>query len=241
MTDAPHPDETEPQPAAPPDAGQSPPDPVSEPRRLADPTFAIVDDDERAADDNDAAPDVEAEAAAADRSSVEASSAEGGSVEASSVDTADDDEALAAAAERVAVDLELLRAERDEFLEAYRRAQADFENYRKQAYRRQEDAVQRALGGLVDSLLPVLDACDAAVAHGAGEAVEPVVSALYGALEKEGLERINPVGEPFDPTEAEAVIHEPGEGGEQVVAEVMRAGYRWRGQVLRPAMVKVTD
>ncbi|HEX6418408.1 MAG TPA: nucleotide exchange factor GrpE [Acidimicrobiales bacterium] len=151
-----------------------------------------------------------------------------------------DDPELQAAADALEVDLELLVSERAQYLDAYRRAQADFENYRKQAQRRQEDAVVRALGRFVEGLLPVLDSCDAALAHGANE-VEPVLTALYGALSKEGLERIDPKGAAFDPTEAEAVVHEPGEGGEQVVAEVLRPGYRWRGQVLRPAMVKVTD
>jgi molecular chaperone GrpE len=156
---------------------------------------------------------------------------------ADSVEVTDD---LQAAAEALEVDLELLLAEREQYLDAYRRAQADFENYRKQAQKRQEDAVVRALGSFVEKLLPVLDACDAALAHGATE-VEPVLAALYGALGKEGLERIDPKGAPFDPAEAEAVLHEPGEGGEQVVSEVLRAGYRWRGRVLRPAMVKVSD
>jgi molecular chaperone GrpE len=140
----------------------------------------------------------------------------------------------------VEVDLELLLSERAQYLDAYRRAQADFENYRKQAQRRQDEAVVRALGGFVERLLPVLDSCDAALAHGASE-VEPVLTALYSALSKEGLERVDPKGARFDPTEAEAVVHEPGEGGEHVVAEVLRPGYRWRGKVLRPAMVKVTD
>lgn len=147
---------------------------------------------------------------------------------------------LQAAADALEVDLELLLSERAQYLDAYRRAQADFENYRKQAQKRQDDAVVRSLGRFVESLLPVLDSCDAALAHGASE-VEPVLTALYGALSKEGLERIDPKGAAFDPTEADAVMHEPGEGGEQVVAEVLRPGYRWRGQVLRPAMVKVTD
>jgi molecular chaperone GrpE len=150
------------------------------------------------------------------------------------------DEVLRAAAEALEVDLELLLAEREQYLDAYRRAQADFENYRKQAQKRQDDAVVRSLGSFVEGLLPVLDSCDAALAHGAGE-VEPVLSALYGALAKEGLERIDSKGSAFDPAEAEAVVHEPGEGGEQIVAEVLRPGYRWRGRVLRPAMVKVTD
>lgn len=160
-------------------------------------------------------------------------------------ETADDDAIeidadLQAAADAVEVDLELLLAERAQYLDAYRRAQADFENYRKQAQKRHDDAVVRSLGRFVEGLLPVLDSCDAALSHGATE-VEPVLAALYGALSKEGLERIDPKGAPFDPTEAEAVLHDPGEGGEQVVAEVLRPGYRWRGQVLRPAMVKVTD
>jgi molecular chaperone GrpE len=147
---------------------------------------------------------------------------------------------LQAAADALEVDLELLLAEREQYLDAYRRAQADFENYRKQAQKRQDDAVLASLGRFVEGLLPVLDSCDAALAHGASE-VEPVLTALYGALSKEGLERLDPKGAAFDPAEAEAVVHEPGEGGDQVVAEVLRPGYRWRGRVIRPAMVKVTD
>jgi molecular chaperone GrpE len=138
-------------------------------------------------------------------------------------------------------DLERVATERDQFLDAYRRAQADFENFKKQAQRRAEDEVQRRLGAFVERFLPVLDACDAARQHGAGDEVEPIVSALMLALEKEGLERVDPAGEPFDPAVAEAVVHEPGDGGEHVVAEVLRAGYTFNGRVLRPAMVKVTD
>ncbi|HEY8546209.1 MAG TPA: nucleotide exchange factor GrpE [Acidimicrobiales bacterium] len=152
-----------------------------------------------------------------------------------------DDADLDAAAQVVEGDLAQLAAEREQFLEAYRRAQADFENYRKQAQKRQEEAVARQLGALVERLLPVLDACDAAAAQGAAQAVEPIVTALFGALEKEGLERVDPKGEPFDPAVAEAVVHEPGGGGAQVVADVLRTGYRWQGRLLRPALVKVTD
>jgi molecular chaperone GrpE len=137
-------------------------------------------------------------------------------------------------------DLEQVTSERDQFRDAYQRTAADFDNFRKQAQRRVDDEVARASGGLVERLLPVLDACDAAVAHGAVE-VEPIVAALLGALEKEGLVRVDPIGEVFDPTVAEAVVHEPGDGGEHIVSDVMRAGYTWQGRVLRPAMVKVTD
>lgn len=142
--------------------------------------------------------------------------------------------------EDLVADLERLAKERDDFLEALQRTQADFENHRKQSQRRLDDEVARRVASLVEGLLPVLDACDSALAHGAAE-VEPVATALLLALEKEGLTRIDPAGQPFDPAVAEAVVHEPGGGGEQVVAEVLRPGYTWQGRVLRPAMVKVTD
>jgi len=142
--------------------------------------------------------------------------------------------------ESLVADLERVTLERGQFRDAYQRAAADFDNFRKNAQRRQEDEVTRALGAFVERLLPVLDACDGALAHGGTEA-EPIMTALLGALEKEGLVRVDPLGEVFDPTVAEAVVHEPGDGGEHVVSEVMRAGYTWHGRVLRPAMVKVTD
>lgn len=142
--------------------------------------------------------------------------------------------------ETLVSDLERLAGERDQFLDAYRRTQADFENFRKQSQRRQEDHVQRMVAGLVERLLPVLDACDGALQHGATE-VEPIAAALLSALEKEGLARIDPIGEVFDPTVSDAVVHEPGDGGDHIVSEVLRPGYSWQGRVLRPAMVKVTD
>lgn len=142
--------------------------------------------------------------------------------------------------EQLIEDLERISNERDEYLETLRRNQADFENYRKRVMKQQADDVARAAESLVDKLLPVLDACDGAVHHGATE-VEPIFAALLGTLEKEGLERIDPSGEEFDPTRHEAVMHEPADAGDDktVVTDVMRPGYGWKGRVIRPAMVKV--
>ncbi|MBI1844171.1 MAG: nucleotide exchange factor GrpE, partial [Actinobacteria bacterium] len=56
---------------------------------------------------------------------------------------------------------------------------------------------------------------------------------------KEGLVRIVPTGEPFDPATHEAVMHEEGEGGDPVVSETLRPGYGWRGRLVRAAMVQV--
>jgi|694.fasta_scaffold61174_2 molecular chaperone GrpE len=135
-------------------------------------------------------------------------------------------------------DIAALLAERDEFKDIALRLQADFENYKKRVAQVQSDEVDRATGRLAEALLPVLDACEAAFAHGA-DAVEPVWKALLSALSQQGLKAYDLVDKPFDPVTAEAVMHEPGEGGDPVVAEVLRTGYEWKGRVLRAAMVKV--
>jgi molecular chaperone GrpE len=142
--------------------------------------------------------------------------------------------------EEVAIehDIAALLAERDQFKDIALRLQADFENYRKRQQREITEEVDRRTGRLVESLLPVLDACEAAFSHGA-EGVEPIWSALIGVLQKHGLEALDCADKPFDPAEADAVVHEPGDSAEPVVAEVLRTGYRWQGKVLRPAMVKV--
>jgi len=137
-------------------------------------------------------------------------------------------------------DLERVTVERDQYLETSRRIQAEFENYRKQVTKRETEARERANEGLIGEMLPVLDAFDGALSSGV-EDVAPMRTTLLEALAKQGLERIDPAETPFDPNLHEAVMHEEGKGGETgpVVAEVMRAGYSWKGRVVRPAMVRV--
>ena len=136
--------------------------------------------------------------------------------------------------------------QRDDYLEALQRLQAEFENYRKRVARTSDDAVTRATGDLVVKLLPVLDAFDLAQAHFANAlsdealALSQARGLLLDALAKDGLQRIDEVNVAFDPQVHDAVAHVEGDGdGEQVIDEVLRAGYRWKGGVLRPAMVKV--
>jgi molecular chaperone GrpE len=141
--------------------------------------------------------------------------------------------------------------ERDEYLDALRRLQADFENYKKRVDRQFEELSARGATSLVLRLLPVLDTLDLAEEHlladdadaNSTEETRALVQAralLLDTLAKDGLERVGTAGEPFDPTVHDAVAHTDGDGeGGPVVDAVLRAGYRWRGQVLRPAMVKV--
>jgi molecular chaperone GrpE len=140
--------------------------------------------------------------------------------------------------EDLVIDLERVTTERDQYLDASRRLQAEFENYKKQVAKREAEARERANDSLIGELLPVLDAFDGAVANGA-EDVAPMRTTFLDAMTKQGLERIDPTDAPFDPNLHEAVMHEDASDTDgPVVAEVMRAGYVWKGRVLRPAMVR---
>ena len=130
---------------------------------------------------------------------------------------------------------------RDSYLADLQRLSAEFSNFRKQADRRSAEVVTRARADLVERLLPILDSCDAGVSQG-DEGVGSIRKAMLGVLEPLGLEVVDPRGHVFDPTHHEAITHEPAEEDNEVgpvVVEVLRRGYIWEGQVLRPAMVKV--
>ena len=152
-------------------------------------------------------------------------------------------------------DFARISAERDEYLDALQRLQADFDNHRKRLERQLAESRERANQALLLRLLPVLDALDLAMAHlrpddSAGEAASSLVqihTLLRDTLAREGLERIDSVGVPFDPTihdataidESEADDNEAGGPAGPAVTEVWRPGYRMRDRVIRPAMVRV--
>ena len=156
--------------------------------------------------------------------------------------------------------------QRDEYLDALQRMQAEFENYRKRTMRQQTDVLERATESLLERLLPVLDAFDLALAHDGVDtdsAYRQIASLLRDTLAREGLERIDEVGVVFDTAVHDAVAQvapesdlegDPGGDGagedddegtattarhDHKVLEVLRAGYRLKGRVIRPAMVKV--
>ncbi len=135
--------------------------------------------------------------------------------------------------------LQTLEAEKNQYLETSRRVQAEFENYRKQVAKREVESRERANEKLVTEILPVIDACDGAITNGSAD-VAPVRSALVDTLVKQGLETVESAGGPFDPELHEAVMHEEAKDSDgSVVTEVLRVGYKWKGRLIRPAMVKV--
>ena len=153
----------------------------------------------------------------------------------------DDDPAVEeGSAEAVEADSAELLVEVDRLRQLAMRQQADFENFRKRATNQQTLEVERATGKLARALLPVLDAAEAAYVQHPDE-IGPLLNQLIGELKKIGLEPLDLADQPFDPELAEAVAHQPGSGGETIVAEVLRSGYTWQGTTLRPAMVRTPD
>jgi molecular chaperone GrpE len=138
--------------------------------------------------------------------------------------------------------------ERDEYLDLARRAQADFENYRKRAAKEVATAGERAKSGLVRELLPIVDNLERALASAGdgeqhlAEGVRLVHSELVAVLERNGVEQFDPAGERFDPSEHEALSMREEEGVESgLVLDVVEKGYRANGTILRPARVVVSS
>ena len=128
-----------------------------------------------------------------------------------------------------------------DYLEDLLRVQAEFENTRKRLQRERDEAAARATASFVSKLLPVLDNLGRAVSHGdVDPGVQLVHKELTEMLASEGLDEIEALGRPFDPTIHDAVdAREDPSVEEPTCVEVYRAGYRFKGNTIRPAMVVV--
>jgi molecular chaperone GrpE len=139
--------------------------------------------------------------------------------------------------------------ELDEQRDRYLRLAAEYDNYRKRSIRERQEAGARAQGELVKSLIDSLDdlqrvtAQDPEVVDGRTihQGIEVVDKKLMKALSAAGLELIDPVDQTFDPALHEAVSTEPALSREDdhLVSRVFQQGYRFNGQLLRPARVVV--
>jgi molecular chaperone GrpE len=141
------------------------------------------------------------------------------------------------------------QAKADEMLALAQRTQADFENFRKRMARENAAAVDRGVGKLAKELLTPLDHLELALAaaeqqEGAADVVKGirlVQDEFTNALNRAGIQPFSPKGEPFDPSEHEAMAQQPAPEGTEAgtVIEVYQQGYRLNGAVLRPARVVV--
>lgn len=153
----------------------------------------------------------------------------------------------------VDADIEAAKNQAAEAQDRYARLQADWDNYRRRTERERVAERERACEGLVKDLLPAIDDLERAVEHAGGAAegnevakqlvdgVSAVHAKVVAVLERQGVEVIDPAGEPFDPNDHQAVGRvENAEAYDETVADVYQKGYRLGGKVVRPAMVTVT-
>jgi molecular chaperone GrpE len=140
-----------------------------------------------------------------------------------------------------------LQQERDDLYDRLLRKTAEFDNYRKRVERERREQADRAIAGLLEELLTVVDDFDRAMmleAEGEPSAyrkgIELIHSKLHDLLRKQGVRAIEALGTDFDPNLHQAVVHEESAGRREgeVIGE-MRRGYMLGDRLLRPAMVKV--
>jgi molecular chaperone GrpE len=163
-----------------------------------------------------------------------------------------DDQAAAA----VFGDLEALKGrmqtaekERDQYLELLQRTRADFENYQKRIQRDIQQERRYSAGPVALDLLPVIDNLERAMeaAKKAGEAgplvqgVAMVQNQVVDSLKRHGITLIDALNKPFDPTQHQAVMQQPGKDQPpNTVIQVLQQGFMIHDRVLRPASVIVS-
>ena len=143
--------------------------------------------------------------------------------------------------------LQELEAKHAEVSDAYLRAKAEAENTRRRAEDEISKARKYAVEGFADSLLPVKDSLEAAIAIQSAtpeqllEGVHATLRQLTAALERNKVNEINPAaGTKFDPHQHQAISVVPAEQEPNTVVMVLQKGYVISDRVLRPALVTVT-
>ncbi|NLI61092.1 MAG: nucleotide exchange factor GrpE [Clostridiales bacterium] len=150
---------------------------------------------------------------------------------------------------------QLIKAEeeRDQYLSMAQRLQAEFDNFRKRNRAAVSEAYEEAAFETVEKFLPVLDNLqralesskdnDSSQAEAICKGVEMVIKQFLDIMAKMGIEEIEALGKPFDPTYHDAVMQvEAGEDQEKnTVVEVLLKGYKAKDKVIRYSMVKVAN
>lgn len=152
-----------------------------------------------------------------------------------------------AEAEKLKEELDKVQAELESKNDLLLRTAAEFDNFKKRTEREKLSTAEYAKASLVKQLLPLLDNVDRAAEHEPGtepynKGIEMIVKQLLELSGKLGLVEIGTVGETFDPTVHEAIMHiEDDALGENTVAQVLQKGYKLGDTVVRPAMVQVAN
>ena len=140
------------------------------------------------------------------------------------------------------------QAEVQEWKDKFMRLHAEWDTYRRRTAEQRASEKASATENLVEHLLPVIDDFERTIDYaekngetGLLSGVQAVHAKLISALQKEGVEVLDPQGQAFHALECQAVsvVEDKGKP-EETVAQVLQKGYRMGKKVLRPAMVTVT-
>ena len=158
-------------------------------------------------------------------------------------------EAKTVAADSAMADAEVakLAADLQDLRQTLLRRQADFDNYRKRIERERAEDSKRYTARVVEALIPIVDGFEHALAaHREAEyenyrrGFELIYKQLLDNLAKLGVERTEPLGQPFDPHSHQAMDRtETNSAEDGTILQVYQPGYVFHGRVLRPAMVRV--
>jgi molecular chaperone GrpE len=141
------------------------------------------------------------------------------------------------------VEVSQLRTELAERTADLQRLQAEYANYRKRVERDRDAVREFAVAEALSSLLPVLDDIGRAREHGELEGgFKQVAESLEAAITKLGLVSFGQPGDPFDPTQHDALMHAYSDDvTEPTAVQILQPGYSYAGRVVRPARVAVAE
>jgi len=147
--------------------------------------------------------------------------------------------------EELEKNLEEKEREAGKYLSQLKYAKADLENIQKQSHKRMQDILDKANGGLLLQLLPLMDELEILATRDAEkeklvQGMGMVLKKMQKVMEAEGVRAIEAEGHPFDPYRHDAVMEvETEEEPDGTVVEEVRRGYMYKDRVLRASVVKV--
>ena len=147
--------------------------------------------------------------------------------------------------ENLLKEIETLKAQAEEYKDKWMRNVAEFDNYKKRTAKNWQEAFNEGIASVIVKILPVGDNLDWALTLGLDEKTEEGIRGIKRkydeTLSSIEVEEINPIGQPFDPNIAEAVMQVQGEEGEEsdTVKQVFQKGYRKKDKIIRYAKVSV--
>jgi len=168
-------------------------------------------------------------------------------VDASDGEAGAEAKAVTADSEKADTEMAKLTADLEELRQTLQRRQADFENYRKRIEKERFEDSKRTTARVIEGLIPVIDGFEHALAAHREAEYETyhkgfalIYKQLLDNVIKLGVERIDPVGKPFDPHLHQAMDRtETMEHADGIILQTFQPGYVFHGRVLRPAMVRV--